>query len=71
MILRFAIVVFVIALVIAVVSYSHHARQKRYVLTLGPISEHPEVIGDGAWINTPARYPDRFTNYRDKEPLGM
>jgi hypothetical protein len=71
MILRFAIVVCAIAVVIALVVYSHNQRQKRYIRILGPISEHPEVIGDGAWIALPAKYPDRFTNYREKEPRGM
>ena len=71
MILRFAIVVLVIILVIAAISYSHNQRQKRYIQTIGPISEHPDLVGDGAWINEPAKYPDRFTDYREKEPRGM
>lgn len=71
MMLRFAIVVFVIVMMISVVAYSHNQRQKCYIRILGPIGEHPEVIGDGAWISMPAKYPDRFTNYREKEPRGM
>lgn len=71
MIWKFLIVVFGVVVVIALVAYSHNQRQKRYLRILGPISEHPEVIGDGAWISQPAKYPDRFTNYREKEPRGL
>lgn len=69
--IRFAIVVCAVVLVIAAVAYSHNQRQKRYIRILGPIGEHPEVIGDGAWISAPAKYPEGFTNFRDKEPRGM
>lgn len=71
MMFRFAIVILAVVLVIAAVAFSHNQRQKRYIRILGPIDEHPEVIGDGAWISQPAKYPDRFVNYREKEPGGM
>lgn len=71
MMLRLAIIFGVIILVIAVVTYNYHARQKKYIRIVSPITEHPDLIGDGAWITQSAKYPDRFIGHREIEPRGM
>ena len=68
--MRFFVVIVCIVLIIFAVAYSHKQRQKRFIQTISPISEHPDLIGDGAWLTEPTKYPDRFTNYRDAERKG-
>ena len=69
MIARFAIVIAVFIGVVVLVTLSRAAKHNRRIIVVDPAMNSEQIIGDGAWLSTPANYP-RSARIRDIEPRG-